>query len=65
MPDVHLNEDLSRARKDHAPANVAILTRSARNILQRCDVDKTPISHRIKKCAWNDHYLVNALSQMR
>jgi predicted transposase YbfD/YdcC len=65
MLDVHLNEDLSRARKDNAPANFAILTRSARNILQRCDLDKTPISHRIKKCAWNDDYLINALSQMR
>lgn len=65
MLDVHLNEDLSRARKDNAPANLAILTRIARNVLQRADVDKTPISHRIKKCAWNDEYLVNALSQMR
>jgi predicted transposase YbfD/YdcC len=65
MLDVHLNEDLSRARKDNAPANLAILTRIARNILQRCDIDKTPISHRIKKCAWNDDYLHNALTQMR
>ena len=65
MLDVHLHEDLSRARKDNAPANLAIITRIARNILQRIDVDKTPISHRIKKCAWNDDYLVNALVQMR
>jgi len=65
MLDVHLNEDLCRARKDNAPANLAILIRIARNILQRSDVDKTPISHRIKKCAWNDDYLINALTQMR
>ncbi|WP_026187636.1 ISAs1 family transposase [Ensifer sp. BR816] len=65
MLDVHLHEDLSRARKDNAPANLAIITRIARNILQRIDVDKTPISHRIKKCAWNDDYLVNALAHMR
>ncbi len=65
MLDVHLNEDLSRARKDNAPANLAILTRIARNALQRCDSDKTPISHRIKKCAWNDDYLLNTLTQMR
>lgn len=65
MLDVHLDEDLSRARKDNAPANTALLNRLARNILQLADVDKVPISHRIKKCAWNDDYLINALSHMR
>jgi predicted transposase YbfD/YdcC/drug/metabolite transporter superfamily protein YnfA len=65
MLDVHLNEDLSRARKDNAPANTALLNRLARNILQVADVDKVPISHRIKKCAWNDDYLINALTHMR
>lgn len=63
--DVHLDEDLSRARKDNAPANVAILNRIARNILQSADADKIPIRHRIKKCAWNDDYLISALSHMR
>jgi predicted transposase YbfD/YdcC len=63
--DVHLDEDLSRARKDNAPANTALLTRIARNILQAADVPKVPISHRIKKCAWNDDYLINALTHMR
>jgi predicted transposase YbfD/YdcC len=65
MLDVHLDEDLSRARKDNAPANTALLNRLARNILQLADADKVPISHRIKKCAWNDDYLINALSHMR
>jgi predicted transposase YbfD/YdcC len=65
MLDVHLDEDLSRARKDNAPANIALLNRLARNILQLADADKVPISHRIKKCAWNDDYLINALSHMR
>jgi len=63
--DVQLNEDENRAQKDHAPANTAILKRIARNILQLIDKPKTPISHRIKKCAWNDDYLLNALSHMR
>jgi predicted transposase YbfD/YdcC len=63
--DVHLREDLSRARKDNAPANTALLNRLARNILQAADNDKVPISHRIKKCAWNDDYLIHALSHMR
>ncbi len=65
MLDVHLDEDLSRARKDNAPANTALLNRLARNILQAADVDKVPISHRIKKCAWNDHYLIHAITHMR
>jgi len=65
MLDVHLNEDLSRARKDNAPANTALINRLARNILQAADADKVPISHRIKKCAWNDNYLIHALTHMR
>lgn len=63
--DVHLGEDLSRARKDNAPANTALINRITRNILQAADVDKIPISHRIRKCAWNDDYLVQAITHMR
>ncbi|WP_245437300.1 ISAs1 family transposase, partial [Mesorhizobium helmanticense] len=65
MLDVHLDEDLSRARKDNAPANTALLNRLARNILQAADEAKVPISHRIKKCAWNDDYLIHAIAHMR
>lgn len=63
--DVHLNEDAGRARKDNAPANQALLTRIARNILQSADGPKVPISHRIRKCAWNDTYLFNAITHMQ
>jgi predicted transposase YbfD/YdcC len=63
--DVHLDEDLSRARKDSAPANTALINRIARNILQAADAHKVPISHRIRKCAWNDDYLIHALTHMR
>lgn len=65
MLDVHLAEDMNRARKDHAPANIAILKRIAKNILQIADRPKVPISNRIKKCAWNDDYLISALAHMR
>lgn len=65
MLDVHMSEDLNRARKDHAPANVALLKRLARNILQTADNPKVPISHRIKKCAWDDTYFVHAMTHMR
>ncbi len=63
--DVHLNEDSNRARKDHAPANAGILNRIARNILQLIDKPKIPISHRMKKCAWDENYLLNAMAHMR
>lgn len=63
--DVLLDEDMNRARKDNAPANIAILKRIAKNILQITDLPKVPISHRIKKCAWNDEYLFRALTHMR
>lgn len=63
--DVLLDEDAQRARKDNAPANIAIIARIARNILQAADVPKVPIAHRIKKCAWNNTYLIHALSHMR
>lgn len=65
MLDVHLGEDDCRARKDNAPANVALVNRIVRNILQIADIDKVPISHRIKKCAWNDDYLIAAFDHMR
>lgn len=63
--DVHLAEDDRRGRKDHAPANQGLIARLARNILQTADTPKTPISHRIKKCAWNDDYLIKAIAHMR
>lgn len=65
MLDVHLNEDLARARKDNAPANIALLKRLTRNILQTADGPKVPISHRLKKCAWDDTYFVHAMTHMR
>lgn len=63
--DVLLDEDLNRARKDNAPANIGLLKRIARNILQTVENTKVPISHRIKKCAWQDAYLIHALTHMR
>lgn len=65
MLDVHLGEDTIRARKDNAPANIAMLKRIARNILQSTDHPKVPISHRIKACKWSDHHFIHAVSHMR
>ena len=63
--DVIFNEDQSRARKDHAPANLALINRLAMTLLQRIDDPKTSIRRRIKRCAWEDQYLLNAIAHMR
>ena len=65
MLDVHLGEDTARARKDNAPANIAMLKRIARNLLQTADQPNTPISHRLRKCTWDNAYLIHARSHMR
>ncbi len=63
--DVTFNEDQSRARKDHAPANVALIGRLAMTILKNIDDPKTSVRGRIKRCAWEDDYLINAIAHMR
>ena len=63
--DVHLAEDQNRGRRDHSPANIGLLNRFARNLLQLAETNKTPISHRITKCTFSDTYLTNALSHMQ
>lgn len=63
--DVTFNEDQSRARKDNAPANIALVARIAITILQKIDDPKTSIRRRIKRCAWENDYLLNAIAHMR
>ena len=63
--DVIFNEDQARARKDHAPANLALINRLAMTLLQRIDDPKTSIRQRIKKCAWEDKYLLKAIAHMQ
>ncbi|WP_084652757.1 transposase [Mesorhizobium sp. WSM1293] len=63
MLDVHLHEDLSRARKGNAP-------RQHRPHQPHCQ--KYPSGRRyrqsphcIKKCTWNEDYLIQAIAHMR
>lgn len=63
--DVTLQEDQGRARKDNAPANIALIARLAMSLLHNIDDPKTSIRRRIKRCAWEDTYLLNALAHMR
>ena len=63
--DVIMREDQIRARNDHAPANLAIITRAALNISNAIDDPKTPKRRRFLRCAWEDDYLQKALAYMR
>lgn len=63
--DVVLREDALRSRTGHAPANLALVTRLALNLINALNDPKTPKRRRIKRCAWEDDYLLNTLAQMR
>jgi len=62
--DVHFDEDANRARKDHAPENLAILRRLALNIL-RAHPYNASIRRKIKRAGWDDDFLLATLSHMR
>jgi predicted transposase YbfD/YdcC len=59
--DVVLDEDLARARKDHAPENLARLRRFALNVL-RANKDNGSTRGKIKRAAWDDAFLLNLLA---
>jgi predicted transposase YbfD/YdcC len=62
--DVHLDEDANRARKDHAPENLAILRRLALNLL-RSHPDRASLRRKIKRAGWDNAFLLALLSHMR
>jgi predicted transposase YbfD/YdcC len=59
--DVVLDEDLARARKDHAPENLARLRRFALNVL-RANQDNGSTRGKIKRAGWDDAFLLNLLA---
>lgn len=61
--DVVMNEDQARARKDHAPENLALLRRLALNIIKR---NKDKGSNRLKfnRAGWNDRFLRKLISEI-
>jgi predicted transposase YbfD/YdcC len=63
--DVIMNEDQLRTRNDNGPANLALITRAALNILNAIDDPKTPKRRRMLRCAWENDYLEAALAYMR
>ena len=62
--DVIMNEDGNRARKDHAPENLATLRRLALNILN-AHQDGKSMNRKIKRAGWNDAFLMSLISHMR
>jgi predicted transposase YbfD/YdcC len=59
--DVVFDEDRARNRKDHGPANLAILRKLALNLL-RSHPDKASLRRKIKKAGWDDDFLITLLA---
>lgn len=59
--DVSFDEDESRIRKDHGPANFALLRRIAINLIKQ-DTSKGSIRKKRKRAAWNDDALLTILA---
>jgi len=59
--DVVMDEDQGRARKDHAPENLARLRRFALNVL-RANQDKGSTRGKLKRAAWDDAFLLKLLT---
>lgn len=63
--DVILDEDLARNRKDHAPANLAVLRRLALNVARAHPDTKTSLRLKLKRAGWNDKFLLELVGHMR
>ncbi len=63
--DVVLDEDQTRSRKDHAPANLAVMRRLALNIARAHPDTKNSVRGKLKRAAWDDSFLVDMLLNMR
>jgi hypothetical protein len=59
--DVIMDEDRARARKDHAPENLARLRRFALNVL-RANHEQGSTRGKIKRAGWDDAFLLKLLA---
>lgn len=60
--DVVFHDDLMRLRTENGPANMAVLRHAALNLI-RAIPDKASLKVRRKTVAWDERYLLNAISQ--
>lgn len=59
--DMSFDEDQCRIRKDHGPANFALLRRIAINLIKQ-DTSRGSIRKKRKRAAWNDNALLTILA---
>lgn len=59
--DMTLGEDKSRARRDNAPENLAILRKVALNLAKRETSSKSSIRAKLKRAGWDNLYLEKLL----
>lgn len=64
VPDVTLDEDRARNRKDTGPENLAILRRLTLNLLRKA-LPKLPVSRKRKRAGWSDAIARSVIGQMR
>lgn len=62
--DVAFREDAARNRRDHGPANIAVLRRRALDVA-RVDNGKGSLTEKLKRAGWDDDFLLKLLGQMR
>lgn len=60
--DIAFREDESRARKDHAPQNLAILRHIAVNLLKQESSLKVGVKAKRLRAGWDEHYLLKVLA---
>ena len=61
VPDVTFRDDDSRIRKDHAPANFAVIRHIAMNLLNKAKSENSLGGMR-KKAGWNNRFLLQILA---
>lgn len=59
--DVTMNEDASRIRKDHAPANLSSLRHIALNLCRREKTCTKGVKSKMLKAAWDQNYLLQLM----
>ena len=60
--DVDFDEDLCRARVDHAPENFALLRQIAHNLIKQESSRKFSVRRKINKAGWDNDFLARIVA---